>query len=84
MNVRLPIEPFAVGVEEDRTFQPFADCRVDGPGDDRAQPARHRRPRLATVVEVAGEALDVDAADLEQVVVVAGSPDHNAASAPDR
>ena len=28
--------------------------------DDRAQPARHRRSRLAAVLQVAGEALDVD------------------------
>ena len=42
--------------------------------DDRAQPPRHRRPRLATVLELAGEALDVDAANLEQAVLTLPAP----------
>jgi hypothetical protein len=41
--------------------------------DDRAQPTRHRRSRLATVLQVADEAFDVDAANLEQAVVAAST-----------
>jgi hypothetical protein len=42
--------------------------------DDRAQPARHRRPGLAAVFELAGEAFDVDAANLEQAVLTPPTP----------
>ena len=42
--------------------------------DDRAQPAGDRGAGLAAVFEVAGEALDVDAADVEQAVVVLPAP----------
>ena len=42
--------------------------------DDRAQPAGDRGAGLAAVFEVAGEALDVDAADVEQALVVLPAP----------
>jgi hypothetical protein len=42
--------------------------------DDRAQPAGDRRPGLATVFEVAGEALDIDAVDVEQLMLVLPAP----------
>jgi hypothetical protein len=42
--------------------------------DDRAQPAGDRRSGLAVIFEVAGEAFDVDAADVEQAAVVLPAP----------
>jgi hypothetical protein len=42
--------------------------------DERAQPASHRGPRLATVFEFAGEALDIDAAHFEQAVLTLPAP----------
>ena len=42
--------------------------------DDRAQPAGDRRPGLAAVFEIAGEAFDVDPADVEQTVIVLPAP----------
>jgi hypothetical protein len=42
--------------------------------DDRAQPAGDGGAGLAAVFEVAGEALDVDATDIEQAVVVLPTP----------
>ena len=42
--------------------------------DDRAQPPRYRRPRPAAVLELAGEALDVDAANLEQAMLTVPAP----------
>ena len=42
--------------------------------DDRAQPAGNRGAGLTAVFEVAGEALDVDTADVEQAVIVSPAP----------
>jgi hypothetical protein len=43
--------------------------------DDRAQPAGHGGPGLAAVFEIAGEAFDVNPADVEQTVIVLPAPD---------
>src|SRR5215207_7209560 len=42
--------------------------------NDRAQPARHRGSCLAAILEVASEALDVDAADVEQPMIALPTP----------
>ena len=42
--------------------------------DDRAQPTGDGGPGLAAVFEIAGEAFDVDAADVEQLMVVLPAP----------
>jgi hypothetical protein len=47
---------------------------VAGEPDDRAQPAGDGGPGPAALLEIAGEALDVDTADVEQLVVVLPAP----------
>jgi len=42
--------------------------------DDRAQPASHRGPGPAAILEVAGEAFDVNASHVEQPVMVLPAP----------
>ena len=43
----MPIDPFTVGVDEDRTFQPFADGQVDRPGNPWGEWHRHQLAALA-------------------------------------
>ena len=48
----MPIDPFTVGVEEDRTFHTFADSQVDCPGDAGASGIVTNLPPLRNTVRV--------------------------------
>jgi hypothetical protein len=52
--------------------------------DDRAQPACDGGPSLAALFEIAGEAFDVDPADVEQTVIVLPAPGSEPAQVPRR
>ena len=43
----MPIQPFTVRSEEDRTFNPFANCQVDSPGNAWSEWHRHQLAALA-------------------------------------
>jgi len=73
-DVRLVIDPRTADVYRRRVFDHAFFLRVPVEPDDRAQPASDRCPRLAAVFEIAGEAFDVDPADLEQTVLALPVP----------
>jgi hypothetical protein len=72
--VGLVIDTWAADVHRRGVLDDAFLCGVAVEPDDREQPTRHRRPRLAAVLELAGEAFDVDAADLEQAVLTLPAP----------
>jgi hypothetical protein len=73
-DVGLIVDPRPADVDTRGSFdRPFF-FGVTVEADDRAQPAGDSCPRLAGVLQVAGEALDVDPADIEQAAAALQTP----------
>jgi hypothetical protein len=60
----VPIEPFAVGAEEDRTVHTFADCQVDSTGDAWRERHRHQLAALAQHRQRAMPTLETERLDV--------------------
>ena len=60
----MAVEPFTVGVEEDRTFQPFTDRQVDCPGDAWSEGHRDQLAALAQHRQRAMAALQSEGLDV--------------------
>jgi hypothetical protein len=73
-DVRLIVDPGAADVDSGGVFDDAFLFGVAVEPDDRAQPSSDRRAGTAGVLEVPGEALDVDAVDVEQATVVLPAP----------
>ena len=73
-DVGLVIDPWSADVHRRGVFDDAFFFGVAVEPDDRAQPTSHRRPRLSEILELAGEAFDVDAANLEQAVLTLPAP----------
>ena len=73
-DVGLVVDPRPANVDRRRMLDDALLLGVAVEPDDRAQPAGDRGAGAAGVLEVAGEALDVDTMDVEQAAVVLPAP----------
>ena len=73
-DMGLVVDPWPADVHRRRVLDHAFFFGVAVEPDDRAQPAGDGGPSLAAVFEVAGEAFDVDPADVEQLMVVLPAP----------
>jgi hypothetical protein len=73
-DVGLAVDARSADVNRRRVLDDAFFLGVAIEADDRAQPASDRGPGLAAVFEIAGEAFDVDAAHVAQVMEVLPAP----------